>query len=423
MEAIKADPNVKSMSLYSPKGTSFGTFAADSVEFDNSTATLPSNLNSALDDGNVIRFYSKVESSHTHCCQCDIKGTSSSGEYYYVLKSSVSKAELIAVQARMRMIFILLAIGNLGLAFIMARLVSRRLVKNIRETVHRVRSIKESGSITERIGIQGEDEVAFPTKEFDKLLDQREKSQHIVVEAEKTASKVQLAKVVAHNIRSPLLAIEMMIPQMFMLPERTRRVLANSVNEIKDLSEQLESKPESLVAQDSSASQVGEYVFMPILVEDVVNQKQIEYSKRSDVRIKFENRVNSADVFVKVSSTELRSTLSNLINNAIESYGGALAEVTIVHSATDRVCSISIQDKGCGIPEEMRVKLGKDQFSSKPGGKRGFGIAHAIKTVEAWGGQIRFNAAAGPGTEVIVEIPRQERPKLLRRIMETVARQ
>jgi signal transduction histidine kinase len=222
------------------------------------------------------------------------------------------------------------------------------LVKNIRVAVERVRSIKSSGDITERIGIQGVDEVAFLTNEFDKLLDQREKAQDFLIEAEKTASKVQLARVVAHNIRSPLIAIEMVIPQLFMISDRTKRVLTNSVNEIKELSEQLKSKPETVTVQASSVGLVGEQVFLPVLVEDVVNQKQIEYGNHSEVRILLVNELKDSDVFVKVPSVDLRSILSNLVNNAVESYGEAGGTVIVVLSASDRVCSISVVDTGCG---------------------------------------------------------------------------
>jgi signal transduction histidine kinase len=416
MEAIKADQNVTSMSLYSPDGTPFGTFSADKVVFDGSKTTLPKNLNAVVDEADSTRFYSKVTSSHTQCSQCDVSGTSSHGEYYYVLESSVSKGEFNAIQVGMRWTFVFLALLNLALAFGVAKLLSRRLVKNIRVAVERVRSIKSSGDITERIGIQGVDEVAFLTNEFDKLLDQREKAQDFLIEAEKTASKVQLARVVAHNIRSPLIAIEMVIPQLFMISDRTKRVLTNSVNEIKELSEQLKSKPETVTVQASSVGLVGEQVFLPVLVEDVVNQKQIEYGNHSEVRILLVNELKDSDVFVKVPSVDLRSILSNLVNNAVESYGEAGGTVIVVLSASDRVCSISVVDNGCGICFTQLGKLGHAQLTSKLGEDRGLGLVHAVQAVESWGGQIVFHSDVGRGTRVTIEIPRPERRGLLQKL-------
>ena len=416
MEAIKADANVISMNLYSPNGTSFGTFTADHVDFSDSSAALPTDLNSAIEDGQAFHFYSKVTSSHPHCCQCDVNGTSSHGEYYYVLDSTVSKKELSAVQAGMRWTFILLAFGNFLMALGVAKFLSCRLVKNIRVAVQRVRAIKSSANITARIGIEGEDEVAFLTKEFDKLLDQRENAQDLLVDAEKAASKAQLARVVAHNIRSPIVAIEMMIPQLTMIPDRTRRVLENSVNEIRELTERLKSKPEDIKVKPSTVAQVGAQIFLPLLVEDVVNQKQIEYRNHKEIQILLVNEVKNADSFVKLNAVEFRTVLSNLVNNAIESYGSSGGSVNVVLSSSDRFYSLSVIDNGCGICAEQIEKLGYEQVTSKQGEDRGLGLTHAVQVVNSWRGKIKFHSKVGIGTRATIEIPRQEPVGLLQKL-------
>ena len=316
----------------------------------------------------------------------------------------------------MRWTFILLAFGNFLMALGVAKFLSCRLVKNIRVAVQRVRAIKSSANIIARIGIEGEDEVAFLTKEFDKLLDQRKNAQDLLVDAEKAASKAQLARVVAHNIRSPIVAIEMMIPQLSMIPDRTRRVLENSVNEIKELAERLKSKPEDLTVKASMVGQVGSQVFLPLLVEDVVNQKQIECRSRKEIQITLLNEVKNPDSFVKVNGVEFRTVLSNLVNNAIESYGNPGGAVTVVLSSSDRAYSISVIDKGCGICAERIKKLGHEQNSSKQGEDRGFGLTHAVQVVNSWKGQIKFHSEVEIGTRVTIEMPRQERIGLLQKI-------
>jgi signal transduction histidine kinase len=407
-EAIKADKNIQSMSLYSPDGTSFGNFSPAKVSFDGPKINLPNDLGVVKADTDAVHFYSKVVSSHPHCCQCDKSGTSKNGEYYYVLESKVSTGELKAVQARMGLTFVLFALGNIIVAFVAAKLLSRRLVKNIRAAVGRVRSIKQSGSLGERIRLEGKDEVAFLTKEFDHLLDELESSQRKIVEAEKIESKIELARVVAHNIKSPVVAIEMMIPQMFMIPDRTRRILTNSVNEIRQLAEKLRNKPETVVVEPSGASQIDELVFLPILVDEVIGQKQIEYCQRSDIQIVYGKGpcVNAA--FAKINSTEMRSILSNLINNAIESYGGDGGRIEVKLAASDCDCTISIADQGCGIPPEYLKNLGRKQITFKGDGGRGLGLVHAVQTIECWGGVVGFQSAMGTGTTVTIQLKRYE---------------
>jgi signal transduction histidine kinase len=198
--------------------------------------------------------------------------------------------------------------------------------------------------------------------------------------------------------------------------------LTNSVNEIKELAEQLKSKPESVTVQSSSVGQVGEQVFIPVLVEDVVNQKQIEYGNRPEIQISFVNELNDSDVFSKASGIDLRSVISNLVNNAVESYGEAGGSITVVLSASDRMCTISVIDQGCGVSTENMNKLGQSCFTSKFGGDGGLGLVHATQTANSWGGRVRIQSEVEVGTRVTLEIPRNERSGLLRRIVETVAR-
>jgi C4-dicarboxylate-specific signal transduction histidine kinase len=408
VEAIKADRNVQSMRLYSPDGTSFGSFSAESVVFDNVKGKLPDDINAVGEGENVAHFYSKVISSHPKCCQCDRSGTSKNGEYYYVLESSVSKDELNAIQARMSLTFVLFAIGNLLISFVVAKFLSFRLVRNIRKAVNRVRTIKESGSLGERIQLTGKDEVAFLTKEFDHLLDVLEESQKRLVEAEKSETLIQLARVVAHNIKSPIVAIEMMIPQLAMIPKRTRRVLTNSVREIEQLADKLRNKPDSIIAQASLAVQSEELVFLPLVIEDVINQKQIEYGEKSGIQISFMNHGVANDGFSKLNSVELRSILSNLINNAAESYSRSGGKIEVSLSSDENFCTITVRDYGCGIPDQYVKELGRRQFTFKGDAGRGLGLVHATQTLESWGGTIRFESASGRGTNVIVRLKKLE---------------
>lgn len=194
-----------------------------------------------------------------------------------------------------------------------------------------------------------------------------------------------------------------MIPQMMSIPERTRRILTNSVKEIKQLAEKLRNKPDEVVLQSSAISQMDELVFLPILLEDVVGQKQIEYGERR-VQITLAKEAKSAEAFVKINSAELRSIISNLINNAIESYceGGGLVEVAL--SKCDQGCSITIKDFGCGIPPEYLKELGRKQITFKGSSGRGLGLVHAVQRIESWGGTVEIQSEVGVGSRVTIRL-------------------
>jgi signal transduction histidine kinase len=405
VEAIKADKNVRMMSLYSPDGTSFGSFSPEKVSFSQAKAQLPDDLNSVREEAGLIHFYSRAASAHPRCCQCDVAGTSKNGEYYYVLESSVSKDELNAIQARMETMFVLLALINFVLSIIVAKLISRSLVKNIRLAVGRVRDLKASGNLKDRIGIEGKDEVAFLTQEFDRLLEAHEQSQALVLEAEKAESKIQLARVVAHNIRSPIVAIEMMIPQLFSISSQARRVLQSSVKEIKELADKLKTKPEDVLEKSDSHPGIRELIFLPALLEEVIGQKQMEFSQKGAVQISVVNNSSGADLFVKVNSCELKSIISNLINNGIESYSNGGGRVDLTLFVVGKFCSIAVEDFGCGIPQEYLKNLGQKQISFKGSGQRGLGLVHAVQTAKAWGGSLVIESEMGSGTKVTLQLP------------------
>jgi signal transduction histidine kinase len=407
-EAIKADKNVLSMQLFSPDGKSFGQFSSNGVIFDGNTSALPDDLNSVQEDADNIYFLKKVAASHPRCCQCDVAGYSKNGEYYYVLKSTVSKQQLGALQARMNYLFALLALGNLGLSFGIARLLSSRLVRNIRTAVTRVREIKKTGNLNDRIGIQGPDEVAYLTQEFDNLLESLEQSQKRLVEAEKLETKVELAKIVAHNIRSPIVAIEMMVPQLVTIPDRTRRILSNAVKEIRQLSEKLRTKPDAVTMETSTVGQMDELVFLPILLEDVVSQKRMEFGSSKGIEIILHKQTDATATFANVNSSELRSILSNLINNAAESYGGSPGNIMLTLRKIEDAACITVEDHGCGIPREYLSDLGRKRLTFKANSGRGLGLVHAMRLIESCGGKIDFQSELNEGTKVTILLKRFE---------------
>ena len=406
VEAMKTDANILSLSLFAPDGTPFGRFAAKDTSFKDGKENLPEKDKEVFESKNDFKIYSKVGSSHTQCCQCDKAGTSKEGQYYYVIKSDVSKAELKAVQATAKNIFLLIGLCNIILAYLLGKLLSRKLVRNIEYATKKVEEIKRHESLSGRINLKGTDEVAYLTKEFDNLLETLEKSQQKILEAEKVEAKVQLAREVGHNIRSPIIAIEMMLPTMFGMSERAKSVLKNAVKEIKSLSEKLSDKNKDIALQMKSKKTETDLVLLPVLVDEIVQQKKLEYSTTKNVRIRLRNECMISDGFVKINPMELRSVLSNLINNSIESYGkeGGPVELTVGNELNN--CFIQIKDQGSGIPSGYLNRLGRERISFKGEQGRGTGLTHAFKFIESSSGKISIESKVGRGTNIQVSLPR-----------------
>lgn len=403
-EAIKSDQNIESMSLYAPDGSPFGKYSQQKVIFNEKKVALPSSLSKPEIEKNFVRFFTKVESAHPRCCQCDKAGTSKDGEYYYVLENKVSKAELEALLAKASVLFMLVSFGNCVLAWILAKLLSRRLVRHIETAVSRVGKIKKQGSFTDRILLESSDEISFLTKEFDRLLDSLEVSQNKLIEAEKIHSKIELARIVAHNIKSPALAIEMMIPGLVTVPERMKRVLKNAVVEIKQLTENLKTQADSMT-NESKQELDTDLVFLPIFLDDLVQQKTLEFSSRKNTSVLFQSKTLDCNLFVKASSLELRTVISNIINNAFESYGAMGGEIFVVLDLFSSNCLIKVIDSGAGIPNDYLRDLGSKKISFKGKSGRGLGLTQAFNVIAKFGGQIKISSTVGSGTSVEIHLP------------------
>ncbi|NER35285.1 MAG: AAA family ATPase [Oscillatoria sp. SIO1A7] len=127
-------------------------------------------------------------------------------------------------------------------------------------------------------------------------------------------------------------------------------------------------------------------------------------------------------------SGQLNQVFMNLMANSIDAMeeaissgaweklhgdgGSELSAPTIRIGTEVRGCrvAISIADNGPGMPEEVRSKLFKAFFTTKPEGKGtglGLSISYQIVT-EKHGGTLKCKSAPGQGAEFIIEIPINE---------------
>ena len=398
LDTLASDPNLISISMYYPSGEVFGRFNSSGVGYEDKVVQLPLQLPAVQEGKGTMNILTKVTSSHPKCCQCDTAGTSRGGEYYYVLDVEVSKKTLTAMLATLTQGFSILAFLHLILSLVLSSVISRQLSKKLDEAVARIRSLQLHKAIAGRIGLKGKDEVAFLTQEFDSLLDTLETSQRLLVDAERNKVRIQIAREVAHNIKSPLLALEMLLPALSSVPDRLIRILRDSLAEIKQLSDKL------LVHREPSLKEMNaSSINLCSLLERVIEKERISFLNAATILYEPPDE----QIFVNIDPTDLTAALSNIISNAVESYMDAPGVVTVIlkKDPNSERCSITIRDAGCGIPPKILLKLGRMEVSHNKERGLGIGLLHAFRVIQEKSGEITIDSTVGKGTTVVISLP------------------
>jgi signal transduction histidine kinase len=238
----------------------------------------------------------------------------------------------------------------------------------------------------------------------------------IQVESKETEIE-RISAQVAHDIRSPLIALNTVAQQSAKLPEDERVLVRSAVGRIREIANQLIDKhrlihtpvcaPASLGLRTTSSKQL---IQIQNLVETLVSEKRLQFQDRPHVEILTSIEPESIGLFADIHAAEFRRVLSNLINNSVEAITDSGRVVISVRAADFQFVTLAVSDNGRGIPDDIASGLMNRGVShGKPGGL-GLGLYHARTTVEELGGQIDISSEKGIGTKVKITLPRAPAP-------------
>jgi two-component system C4-dicarboxylate transport sensor histidine kinase DctB len=137
-------------------------------------------------------------------------------------------------------------------------------------------------------------------------------------------------------------------------------------------------------------------------------------ANKVNVRIAFTHDAPSRLIYEGVPF-KLHQIIINLLTNAIDSYQGMAAAstsaqrtVTATARADENNFVITVQDGGCGIPEEVRDKIFEPFFTTKASSQGiGIGLATIKKVIEEdLRGTIEVRSESGKGSLFIVTFPK-----------------
>ena len=231
------------------------------------------------------------------------------------------------------------------------------------------------------------------------------------MKVEKESAIEQIAAQVAHDIRSPLAALEIVSGAIAQLPEDKRILIRAAVGRIRDIANNLLDRRRARVAgagSPSAASVAPEAAsprLLSSLIDPVVSEKRLQFRSHSRVDIEPRLDASSYGLFAAVQPVEFKRLLSNLVNNAVEAFGEGAGAVSVSLSAREGRALVSVQDNGKGIPPEVLAKLGRRGETHGKVGGSGLGLYHARSSAESWGGSLELSSEVGKGTTAILALP------------------
>lgn len=216
--------------------------------------------------------------------------------------------------------------------------------------------------------------------------------------------EIKLSAQIAHDLRSPLTALESIIRRLLIEDENKKILLRDTVNHIRDITNNLE---KNNLANQKSGKLLNTQI--ATLLEYVISEKKAAYSNQHiDIASEFD--ISSYSLFVEIIPSEMKRILANIINNACE----AVAELTkpiinVSLSLENSQTIITISDNGTGISNENLSKIFKQGFTTKNNGS-GLGLYHAKENLMQWYGDIELISKYGRGCSAKIKLPSKKMP-------------
>ncbi|MBY0471704.1 HAMP domain-containing histidine kinase [bacterium] len=404
-KAVQSDPNLQTLALYSPSGLNLGGTDVKGQKLIGNKISAEELKPGYRLNGDKMVMVTRVSANNNRCCECQAKQISAaqnSDEYYYLLRTEISTAPLKQNLNALRNQLIGTGIGagilSAALAYFFALFSVQRL-RRMKDTVNR---IIRSGDLSSRLKFKGRDEVSTLALSFDQMIESLETSQQKALSVERDRALGSLARQVAHDIRSPLVALKVIEKDLSSVPEESRVLLRHSIERIQDIAHSLmKNSPQSTTAIESEKTEAH---LVSALIDSLISEKRVQFRSRPELAIHFRSDETSYGLFCKLSSAEFKRTLSNLLNNAAEAIENS-GQITVTLQKHGDFAFLTIEDNGKGIPADLIPRLGERGLSVGKDDGSGLGLHAAKASLTSWGGRLHIDSQEGRGTTVSISLP------------------
>lgn len=145
----------------------------------------------------------------------------------------------------------------------------------------------------------------------------------------------------------------------------------------------------------------------PASVKEIISSACERVALKANEKL-IEIKIEGDDFPIPVDETLFTMAIINLLDNAIKA-SPAESTIKVYYSQSNNMANITINDQGCGIPQEHLHKITEpfyrvDKSRSRQQGGAGLGLALVKTILDAHHASIAFDSEPGKGTSVTISI-------------------
>lgn len=235
------------------------------------------------------------------------------------------------------------------------------------------------------------------TSEFAKTLHQQ---RDIIEEQNIERARYRLALQVAHDIRSPVLALKAVSASSSDINAQCKQIIQNVTNRISQIADDIlkqHNRPSTANLENDLCAQPVSKVISQIIDE----KKAVQLNPNITFDLNIDN--SSFDQKANISEEYLYRIFTNIINNAIESIS-RIGTITIDITSDSEKIYVTITDTGCGIARNWLKDIFRPGFTKNKASGNGLGLSYAKCLLESRRGKIKLDSIEGKGTSVMITL-------------------
>ena len=227
--------------------------------------------------------------------------------------------------------------------------------------------------------------------------------------AQRKAAWSDIARRIAHEIKNPLTPIQLAADRLRRKYKPDDEVASEQFSEYLSIIGRQVDDIGRMVDEFSAFARMPQPVMQPVSLRELAIG-QVALFEGQGVAIEASLGAKDVPAMVIGDAGLLRQALTNIIQNAMDSLGGAGLEkprIDLELTSHEGVFKLAVTDNGPGFPDMDRARLVEPYVTKRDKGT-GLGLAIVSKIVQDHGGELELQDAKGGGARVVINLPQYD---------------